>query len=364
MCELILQKNDTFDLIVEQTEKDYISKNAEFVCNVEYTKLFKKNIEHFRLIVNKCCDKISKEKTTKGLNPYSFYSDIAFVDYKSDFYSECKTLSGCAAPEYLFIIFDWIALKCEDFQNTSVYLTSYMHASRRINSDDFNNRTMVYERKVQLLEAGLIKQISDFNEAMNLKMDTFEEKIAETEKQSTERSITILGIFAAIVLTFNSGLTFSSTVLQNLINSNIYRAIIITIVLGLIIANVLLGLFYYLDHVIEKSEKKRKKLKSVLPMIFLNIILAVLLALTVGAWNINFVENRGFEGIKETQTALSTETEQTTLSFADPNKEHNILEEATIYAEITVLSVERVENDELLTTVVEESTRSFIDVTP
>jgi len=40
------------------------------------------------------------------------------------------------------------------------------------------------------------------------------------------------------------------------------------------------------------------------------------------------------------------------------------LEEATIYAEITVLSVERVENDELLTTVVEESTRSFIDVTP
>lgn len=134
----------------------------------------------------------------------------------------------------------------------------------------------------------------------------------------TERSITILGIFAAIVLTFNSGLTFSSTVLQNLINANIYRAIIITIVLGLIIANVLLGLFYYLERVVHKNDDE--KTKTVIPMIFLNVILAILLALTVVFWNKGLVEKRDKEitnNNQATQTTVIEDSQESTTVFID-----------------------------------------------
>ncbi|MBE6771085.1 MAG: hypothetical protein E7547_02935 [Ruminococcaceae bacterium] len=343
-------KNDISDLVITQEEINYISSIKDYYCNKKIDSFFKTNIERFNTLVNKCCDKLSKEKAAKGLTPYSFYSEVVFNAYKNKFKAECKSKYGCDLPYYLETVFGWISLKCENFQSMSAYLLSYTQISREINLADINKQMKDFGDNVKKKEEELDKKIKETDE-----------KLSESEKQMTERSVTILGIFAAIVLTFNSGLTFSSTVLQNLINSNIYRAIIITIVLGLIIANVLLGLFYYLDHVIEKSEKKRRKIKSIIPMIILNIILAVMLAFTVHAWDISFVENRGYVKNDEPQT---TQVEETTVAESTEKLENTgVLEEATIYAEITVISVEREEKVET-TTVAEESTTCFIDVTP
>ncbi len=51
--------------------------------------------------------------------------------------------------------------------------------------------------------------------------------------------ITILGIFAAIVLEFTGGMAFSSSVLENIDKSLIYRIILVVCVIGLILFNVM-----------------------------------------------------------------------------------------------------------------------------
>ena len=345
-----MQKNDMFDLDIAREEADYIFSISEFYLDVDkyYDQLFRLNISKFNVIVNRYCDKVSKERAVKGLTPYSFYNETALKTYRDKFEEKCRKKYNADFPFYLDMLFDWIALKCENFQSMSAYLFSYTQASRDINAADINKQINDFGKRVQKTQKELEK---------NIKIT--EKKLSESEKQMTERNITILGIFAAIVLTFNSGLTFSSTVLQNLINSNIYRAIIITIILGLIIANVLLGLFYYLEHVIEKSTKEKRKIKSIIPMLLLNFILAILLALTVWGWSAEFVENRG-SAIKNDEPQT---TQSTTVPVVQEVIEDDVLEEATIYAEVTVISIERKEKTET-TTDTEESTTVFIDVTP
>lgn len=71
----------------------------------------------------------------------------------------------------------------------------------------------------------------------------------ELGKQQREY-IAILGIFAAIVLAFTSGIAFSTSVLENISDVSIYRIVIIALVIGIVIINTLYGLFYYVNKLV------------------------------------------------------------------------------------------------------------------
>lgn len=68
--------------------------------------------------------------------------------------------------------------------------------------------------------------------------------------------ITILGIFASIVLAFTGGMTFSTTILENISSSSIYRIIVISLILGLILFNVMWLLIDFLRDINGKSIRK------------------------------------------------------------------------------------------------------------
>lgn len=133
----------------------------------------------------------------------------------------------------------------------------------------------------------------------------------ELGKQQKEY-IAILGIFAAVVLAFTGGIAFSTSVLNNINTVNIYRIIIVSLIIGLVLVNVLFGLFYYVDRLVNGLNEERKKLK---PLIISNIVIGILLIITVCAWSCGLVENRN-ERLNEPKTnEITSEIEaQTTES--------------------------------------------------
>lgn len=129
-------------------------------------------------------------------------------------------------------------------------------------------------------------QITKADEELKNVLQIQEELETEIHQQQKEY-IAILGIFAAIVLTFTGSIAFSSSVLNNINSASVYRVILITLVLGLVINNVLFGLFYYINGII-----KNKKHSKLSPFIVSNIIIVVLIIATVAAWFFNITEYR------------------------------------------------------------------------
>ena len=146
-------------------------------------------------------------------------------------------------------------------------------------------------------------ELYDQTEALDKKIKGAEEEIKKVENRSakkmTEASVTVLGIFSAVILTFNGALSLSASVLQNINGASVYRLLLISLVIGLISFNLIFALFHYLNVFRNKlsgreEEKHLKKQghKSLRIFWITDVILVVLMALTVIAWWNGTVEAR------------------------------------------------------------------------
>ncbi len=138
-----------------------------------------------------------------------------------------------------------------------------------------------------------IEKISDVSrESTNRAKIDFADKLKDIEKNY----IAILGIFAAVVLTFIGGTTFSSAILQNIHQASIYRIIIAIAIIGLFISNIIYSLFNFIVYITDRSKKRRNISNRMLNGIFLALIL-----LSVVTWWFGCIEyrNHKFEENKE-----------------------------------------------------------------
>lgn len=110
-----------------------------------------------------------------------------------------------------------------------------------------------------------------------------EKKLDRTQKDY----IAILGIFAAIVITFVGGIAFSTSVLDNIHKSSIYRIIIVSLMIGIVLINILYGLFYYIDRLVNST-----KHRTIKPLVISNFILIFLLIIISIMWLNGVVEKR------------------------------------------------------------------------
>ena len=113
------------------------------------------------------------------------------------------------------------------------------------------------------------------------KVKSVERKITNYQKEN----ITILGIFAAVVLAFTAGIAFSSSVLNNIAKVSIYRTVIISLIIGLIIVNLVFGLLYYLNQLVKEKV-------SLFPMLISNTIIVLFVIITILFWKFGIVEQR------------------------------------------------------------------------
>lgn len=82
-------------------------------------------------------------------------------------------------------------------------------------------------------------------DSLNSAATDMEQKIESVHKDS----ITILGIFASIVLSFTAGIGFSSSVLENVHKASPYRIVGTILLIGFVLTNIITVLLMYIDRV-------------------------------------------------------------------------------------------------------------------
>lgn len=84
-------------------------------------------------------------------------------------------------------------------------------------------------------------------------IDKKEKDVRKKIKNQQTQYITILGIFASIVLAFVGGLTFSTSVLSHMHEVSIYRLVFVICCIGFLIFNTLFALFGFILRITEKE---------------------------------------------------------------------------------------------------------------
>lgn len=112
--------------------------------------------------------------------------------------------------------------------------------------------------------------------------------IAEKAEKAQRDYITILGIFATIVITFMAGMSFSASILNNMKDVTIYRLILSVVMVGLVIINTVSVLTCFLERVSDYNSKKTKWYCN--PVNIINIVLILILVILLVIWCIAFYE--------------------------------------------------------------------------
>lgn len=114
--------------------------------------------------------------------------------------------------------------------------------------------------------AKIIVKIYDHTQLVNYQIENmntiFAQSISDAKldlhkeiKGIEKEYISILGIFAAIVLAFVGGITFSSFVLQNIGKVSIYRLLVVVVMLAFVIVNVIWLLIKFIAEINDKDIK-------------------------------------------------------------------------------------------------------------
>ncbi|GAA9216107.1 hypothetical protein BTM374_05100 [Helicobacter pylori] len=128
-------------------------------------------------------------------------------------------------------------------------------------------------------------RLQDFDEKMSrvkdisIKLDNINKnykKLSEELNKQQTQYITILGIFASIVLTFVGGLAFSTSVLSNIDKANAYRLVFVMAFIALFFGNILYLLFSFLSKISLSKEEKDKQENFKKPIFWFNLMVTIL----------------------------------------------------------------------------------------
>lgn len=97
------------------------------------------------------------------------------------------------------------------------------------------------------------KVVEKNKETLMDNVKNLEKTLMDSMKDSEKQYITILGIFASIVLAFTGGIAFSTSVLSNIDKASIYRLVFVTSLLGFILFNTICVMFEFVREINNKS---------------------------------------------------------------------------------------------------------------
>lgn len=140
--------------------------------------------------------------------------------------------------------------------------------------------------------AKIVVKIYDHTQLVNYQIenmnDIFVQRIEDAKidlhseiKGIEKEYITILGIFAAIVLAFVGTFTFSTSVLNNVTNTNVYKLAVISVVIGFVFYNLIGMLIDFLRDINgkginNKPEIHNSRRKTVNILLFIIIIVSLI----------------------------------------------------------------------------------------
>lgn len=113
------------------------------------------------------------------------------------------------------------------------------------------------------------------------------EKLHKEVKGIEKEYITILGIFAAIMLAFVGGFTFSTSVLNNISSAEQNTLVLIALIVGLVFVLLLTILISFLREINEKTRDKEGKRIIHWASIIAIIVLSILIAISIIGQNVS-----------------------------------------------------------------------------
>lgn len=125
-----------------------------------------------------------------------------------------------------------------------------------------------------------LHQIENVNNIFANSIEEAKENLQKQIKGIEKEYISILGIFAAIVLTFVGGITFSTSVLQNISAVSVFRLLLIVDFLAFVLINVIYILVKFIFTINEKNEK----MFSIKALNIAYIIIAIIIVIS---WILN-----------------------------------------------------------------------------
>lgn len=109
----------------------------------------------------------------------------------------------------------------------------------------------------------LTQQVKEETEKLEKKINAIQnknERLEEKLDKNQTQYITILGIFASIVLAFVGAFTFSTSVLAHMHEVSFYRLSFVILCIAFLVVNILQGLFDFLRNIHDNKYEKKYKL--------------------------------------------------------------------------------------------------------
>lgn len=217
-------------------------------------------------------------------------------------------------------------------------LVEYIQANIETLEDKLFNhprKTVKHDKFTQyvLMETGRITRIGavlntiDSNAYRQEETEEKLEKVLKKEKKLNKRLreyvekmdkaqievITVLSIFTSIVLSFVGGMAFSTSVLENIHKTDIYRLLFVMIILGLVLVNAIWGLLAVIKYINKNIEACSKPFKTI------NAILIALLILNGIAYGFDIFEAEN----KMNQQLNSGTNEAVSITNSNVNNKEN-----------------------------------------
>lgn len=273
-CVLNIDKDSPDFEGLEKCDKDFCDT---YSCKFNDLKNTKLNSSLVQVQVRQACDDYCKKMFDTKKTPYIFYNKQFNMNYINSINEYCQKYN-VELPEELSTVLELISLECIEFQNNNMQILDVIAADIQLQTT--RNQAAIDDLITDIDEAK--KQLGDINDIIS----EYDKKLIESERKTHESNVTILGIFSAVVLVFNGTLAFSSSILQNLNSSSIYRIVFCSLIIGLVLINVLYGLFYYINGIVKKDKQKLK------PFWISNIIIILMIIACISVWWFGGVEKR------------------------------------------------------------------------
>lgn len=211
---------------------------------------------------------------------YNYNSKENFRHYYSDIFSTLTLIDGDSSIGSLDILAQniqaikdgYISKNMDengDLINISKEIVKlYDHTNldiARINyTKTMTNETMSELAKNRVLVVNLEQNVRKSEDSLKeLSRKTLEDlkqlsdQVQERQEDMQKEYITILGIFASIVLAFTGGIVFSSSVLENIHKPSVYRISLIAFIIGLVFFNLIWILIDFIRDINGKVIRKK-----------------------------------------------------------------------------------------------------------
>ena len=178
----------------------------------------------------------------------------------------------------------------EDDQNNEIVLIKFHKLYDHINLEvvrlkNYDEQIRKAINRINDSAESTRKQIDEFHNKIDAKGKEIDERIQKRLDEAKDESnkmkseyISILGIFASIVLSFAAGMAYSTSVLSNIHKASIYRTIIVATLVGMIVIAIMWLLMDFIKSI--HGESKRNYKYIIVP----EVILALIIILTCTAY--------------------------------------------------------------------------------